>query len=354
MPSDGVRDLPDVSLFASSGFNGSFYIMCEADAGFFGSQEVCNLTTDTFVGLGGTSASAPTFAAMMTLVNQNQTAKGLGTRQGNANYVLYKLAAQSGATCNSTTAAATGNTCIFYDITKGNNSVPCWPNTPNCGAGALNSYGVLTDPNNPNNPAWTTTAGYDMATGLGTLNANNLVNAWSAATFTPSTTTLTNLSPVSVVHGQAVNVSATVAAQGGSGTPTGTVALMAAPAGKTVSVDDFALNNGTAAGTTTLLPGGTYNVTAHYPGDSSFGASDSAPVQVTVGKENSLDEGDADGVSLPQRQLLLNQHDSVWFDLLPAQRCEWYRGHSLRTESSGDPGGMSDGECEFHRQRQDS
>jgi hypothetical protein len=36
-----------------------------------------------------------------------------------------------------------------------------------------------------------------------------------------------------------------------------------------------------------LLPGGTYNVTAHYAGDSTFGASDSAPVQVTVGKENS-------------------------------------------------------------------
>ena len=67
-----------------------------------------------------------------------------------------------------------------------------------------------------------------MATGLGSVNANNLVNAWSAATFTPSTTTLTNLSPVNVVHGQAVNVSVTVAAQGGSGTPTGTVALMAA------------------------------------------------------------------------------------------------------------------------------
>jgi subtilase family serine protease len=47
VPSDGVRDLPDVSLFASNGFNGSFYIICEADAGFFGTQETCSLATDT-------------------------------------------------------------------------------------------------------------------------------------------------------------------------------------------------------------------------------------------------------------------------------------------------------------------
>lgn len=289
VPADGVRDQPDVSLFASAGFNGSFYIMCEEDAnGFFGTPAACSLTTDTFLGVGGTSASAPTFAAMMALVNQNQAAKGLDARQGNANYILYKLAAQSGASCNSTTAAATGNSCIFYDVTKGNNSVPCWPGTPNCGTATANGYGVLTDPNNSNSAAWTTTAGFDMATGLGTLNANNLVNAWSAATYTSSTTTLTNLSPVSIVHGQAVNVSATVAPQSGSGTPTGSVALMASPAGKNVSVDDFVLNNGIASGTTTLLPGGTYNVTAHYPGDSTFGASDSAPVQVTVGKEDSL------------------------------------------------------------------
>jgi hypothetical protein len=280
VPQDGVRDLPDVSLFASAGFNGSFYILCEADAGLFGSTETCSLTNDTFVGIGGTSASAPTFAGMMALVNEKT-----GARQGNANYVLYKLAAQNGASCNSTTAAATGNSCIFYDVTKGNNAVPCWPGTPNCGTAPTNGYGVLVDSNG--NPAWTTGPGYDLATGLGTLNANNLVNAWSAAAFTPSTTTLTNLSPVNIVHGQAVNVSATVAAKSGSGTPTGSVALMAAPTGQSKGIDDFPLINGAASGTTTLLPGGSYNVTAHYAGDATFGASDSAPVQVTVGKENS-------------------------------------------------------------------
>ncbi|MFZ0743555.1 MAG: protease pro-enzyme activation domain-containing protein [Terracidiphilus sp.] len=289
VPADGVRDQPDVSLFASVGFNGSFYIICEADFSPFGPlpgfQQVCSLTNNSFVGIGGTSASAPAFAGMMALVNQKVGAQGLESRQGNPNYILYKLAAQNGASCNSSTAAATGNSCIFYDITKGNDAVPCIAGTPNCGTGPPGGYGILVDSNG--NPAWTTGPGYDLATGLGSVNANNLVNAWSTASFTPSTTALTNVSPVNLVHGQVVTVSATVAAKSGGGTPTGMVALIATPANQNLGIGDFALVNGQASGTTTLLPGGTYNVTAHYAGDSTFGASDSAPTQVTVGKENS-------------------------------------------------------------------
>jgi len=289
VPSDGVRDLPDVSLFASvNSSSNSFYIICEADAGFFGIPETCSLKNFTFLGIGGTSASAPAFAGIMALVNQKMAAQGLSPRQGNANYVLYKLAEQNGASCNSSTVAVTGNSCIFYDITKGNNSVPCNPGTPNCGpAPAAGGYGVLVDPNNPGNPAWLTTTGYDLATGLGSVNANNLVNQWNTVSFTPSTTTLTNLSPASITHGQPVSVSVTVAPKSGTGTPTGTVALMATPTGQNLGIDVFPLNNGVASGTTTLLPGGTYNVTARYAGDPTFGGSDSAPVQVTVGKENS-------------------------------------------------------------------
>jgi subtilase family serine protease len=288
VPLDGVRDTPDVALFASNGFNNSFYIICEADAGFFGTQETCSLTNFTFVGVGGTSASAPAFAGIMALVNQKMQAQGLNPRRGNPNYILYKLAAQPGATCDSSTVALTGNSCIFYDITKGNNSVPCNPNTPECGPIPPNgASGVLVDPNNPANPAWLATTGYDMATGLGSVNVDNLVNQWASVTFTPSTTRLTNLSPASFTHGQPVSVSVTVAPQVGSGTPTGSVELMAAPTGQTLNAGVFPLTNGVASGTTALLPGGTYNVTAHYAGDATFGGSDSAPVPVTVGKENS-------------------------------------------------------------------
>jgi hypothetical protein len=291
VPQDGVRDMPDVSLFASAGFNGSAYIICEGDMTFFGIKQgyynPCSLANQSFWGIGGTSAAAPTFAGIMALVDQKTA-----SRQGNANYVLYSLAAQSGASCNSSTAetgaASSKNSCAFYDITNGNNSVPCAANSPNCGTAPADTFGILTDPANPSNPAWITTPGYDLATGLGSINAANLVTAWSAATFNPTVTTLTNLSPANLVHGQSVNVSVTVAPQSGAGTPTGQVALMAAPAGNSTGITDLPLVNGTATGTTALLPGGTYNVTAHYPGDGNFAASDSAPVQVTVSKENSL------------------------------------------------------------------
>ena len=279
---DGVRDSPDISLFASNGFNHSFYMLCEADAlqGF-----TCNIGSNyAFLAIGGTSASSPAFAGVMALVNQKT-----GSRQGNANYVLYKLAAQSGASCDSTAltnSQLTSNSCIFYDTTKGNNAVPCYF-SPNCGTPPPGGYGVLVDPLDGTTPAWTTTRGYDMATGLGTVNVANLVNKWTTATFTQSVTTISTLTPVSITHGQPVNVSVTVAPKTGTGTPVGTVALMGTVGGKPLALDNFALANGVAAGTTSLLAGGTYNVTAHYSGDGTYGGSDSAGVQVTVGKENS-------------------------------------------------------------------
>jgi hypothetical protein len=280
---DGVRDSPDVSLFASNGFNHSFYMLCEADAL---QPYSCNIGSQyAFLAIGGTSASSPAFAGIMALVNQKT-----GSRQGNANYVLYKLASQAGASCDSTALSSsqlTSNSCIFYDTTKGNNSVPCNFGSPNCGAAPSGGYGVLVDPNDGKTPAWTTTRGYDMATGLGSVNVANLVNKWSTATFSQSTTTLSNLSPVTVTHGEAVNVSINVASKSGAGTPSGSVSLMGSPNGTPLALDSFTLANGVATGTTQLLPGGTYDVTAHYTGDGAFGASDSAPVQVTVGKENS-------------------------------------------------------------------
>ena len=289
VPQDGVRDLPDVSLFASAGFNGTFYIICESDFSPFGPMpgwnQPCSLSTLNFVGLGGTSASAPAFAGMMALVNQKMAGGGENGRQGNANYELYKLAAQTGASCDSTGSGT--NSCIFHDVTKGNNSVPCYMNSPNCGTAVLGSFSVLVDPKDGTTPAWNATAGYDLATGLGTVDANNLVNAWGSVSVAQTTTTLTNVSPVNLAHGQPVNVSAAVAATSGSGTPTGSVALMATPANQAVSIDVFPLSGGVASGTTSLLPGGTYNVTAHYAGDGNFGASDSTAVQVTVSKEES-------------------------------------------------------------------
>src|ERR1019366_2592293 len=163
----------------------------------------CNLNTPyyDFVGVGGTSAGAPTFAGMMALVNQNMAVNqpALSARQGNANYVLYHLnASQNPSNCNSSLGPA--STCTFNDITKGNNSVPCIGGSYGCSntSSASGAYGVLEN-SNVNPPytltgylAWNTAPGLDLASGLGSVNAFNLVSNWPTAvgSFIPTTTTL--------------------------------------------------------------------------------------------------------------------------------------------------------------------
>lgn len=282
VPNDHVRDLPDLAMFASNGANGSFYVVCEADANGTSSTS-CDLNapyTD-FQGLGGTSVPTPAFAGIMALINQKT-----GERQGNANYVLYKLAAQSGASCTSNSGAVGNQSCIFYDIITGNNSVACISGSQDCNSGTTD-YGALVTSDSSTNTtlAWTTNAGYDLATGLGSVNATNLVNNWHTVTFTPSTTTL-SLSPTTITHGQPVQF--TVNVTGSSGTPQGSVTLEGAPANTRYGIANFALSGGAATGSTDLLPGGSYTVTARYGGSGTYGASASSPpISVTVGKESS-------------------------------------------------------------------
>jgi len=208
VPSANARDIPDVSIFAAAHNGGSFYIMCQSDAiRPASSSSSCNLSTpyNNFQAVGGTSVSAPTFAGIMALVNEKT-----GQRQGNANYVLYKLAAQSGASCASNAAMAAGanaSTCIFYDTVTGNNSVACKGGTPNCSSTTSGTTGILVTGTAPSQlAAWTTNAGYDLATGLGTVNAANLVNQWNSVHFTPTTTTLVISTATGITHGQSVNL----------------------------------------------------------------------------------------------------------------------------------------------------
>jgi hypothetical protein len=315
VPLDGHRDLPDVSLFASNGFNGTFYILCQSDASGTSS---CNLNDFgyTFQGAGGTSVSTPAFAGIMALVNQKQaTTQNPAPRQGNANYVLYQLfKTQTNATpalnCNSSAVPAAG--CTFNDVTHGNsamanssvgnNDVPCDGASLNCSSKSSGTNGVLVTTASPTTPAYSTTTGYDLATGLGSVNAANLVNNWGSVTFLPSTTTLSATvnggsvtSITGITHGTAVNLSSSVAAgQGAAGTPTGQVALMATPnptpgsSSVNLGIEALALgSNGTATGTGVILPGGQYNLTAHYPGDGTFGISDSTGIPVNITSEAS-------------------------------------------------------------------
>ncbi|HLZ42538.1 MAG TPA: Ig-like domain repeat protein [Candidatus Sulfotelmatobacter sp.] len=256
VPADGKRDLPDVSLFASNGFLGTFYLVCQSDM----TGGVCDL--NNLAGFGGTSVSSPAFAGIMALVNQET-----GERQGNANYILYKLAAQQPT--------------AFHDVPAGSTiAMPCVTGSPNCTTKtAGDSYGVLS--------GYSTTTGYDQATGLGSVDANNLVTKWSSVTLLPSVTTLSSLTPTTLTHGQSVSIKASVAPQSGTGTPTGQISLLGGPSNSTQPIGAFTLSSGSTSGSTEMLPGGSYSVTAHYPGDATYALSDSAPISVTVNPESS-------------------------------------------------------------------
>jgi subtilase family serine protease len=163
VPSGTARLVPDVSLTAA-GHDG--YVMEQEGALYL---------------VGGTSASTPSFAGLMAIVNQYT-----GTSNGNPNARLYALAAQTPS--------------IFHDVTAGGNAVPCAGGSPNCSAaapganvGKMNGYSAG--------------QGYDLATGLGSVNAYLLAtNFGGAAASGPS---IASLSP-NPMTGSAASQSLTV------------------------------------------------------------------------------------------------------------------------------------------------
>ena len=274
-PADGDRDLPDVSLLAGNGFYAATWVVC--------SDSVANGTGATapypdcantggqfsngtdFTGVGGTSASAPAFAGMLALAVQ-----ATGGRLGQADTVLYQLAKSHPG--------------YFHDITSGDNSVPCASGSANCGSnGFLSGYNAG--------------AGYDFATGLGSVDAAAIISNWKSVALGSTSTTLQINGATTAytgVHGANLTINAGVTGTGG--TPTGMVAVSDnanMTAGGTASGPQ---NNGQIAialaaglGSTTYsgLPGGSYQVTARYGGDTSFAASTSAPISVSISPEAS-------------------------------------------------------------------
>jgi hypothetical protein len=302
---DNHRYLPDVSLFASDGPQSkSFYVVCQADALPPGSSPSCAATGPfSFFGVGGTSASAPSFAGIIALIGQSEATAGRSRRQGNANLVLYKIAQTAANSCNSTTQPlAPPATCVFYDVTKGNNAVPCAGASPNCSSTVAGTNGVLVTVNGATKtPAFTAAAGtgipsYDLATGLGTVNVANLATAWGTAigAFKGSVTSLKingATTPVNITHGTAVTATVTVGPKSpATGIPTGDVSVLGpfSATQKNGGNNDGTLAGGTVTLNGVILPGGTYNATAHYAGDGTFASSDDLTgVPVVVGKENS-------------------------------------------------------------------
>jgi hypothetical protein len=184
-PSDGVRDIPDVALFASNGFWDAYYVVCWSNpntAAAVGGGFTCTGAPTTWAGFGGTSISSPIMAGIQALVNQKT-----GKRWGNPNTTYYALAnseytAKSSTACRSNTVNKTSNNCVFYDVTQGDNDVVCTSGKAgtltNCYKPSGDTYGVLSLSNSADQPAYGTNTGWDFASGIGSVNAWNLLTNW--------------------------------------------------------------------------------------------------------------------------------------------------------------------------------
>jgi subtilase family serine protease len=170
-PADGVRDLPDVSLFAANGLWTHSFVFCDSNDGGCtpGNPGAWDLA-------GGTSFSSPIMAGFMALVVQKT-----GSHQGDANINLYALANTEYGTsgnkgCNSALGGKVGATCVFHDVTVGDIDVNCRGNVNCYDPSGIN--GVLSVSSSSFEPAYKTGPGWDFATGLGTVDVKNLVNGW--------------------------------------------------------------------------------------------------------------------------------------------------------------------------------
>jgi len=130
VPSDGQRDVPDIALAAANDHD-PYNIIASGKA----------------AQVGGTSASAPVFAGILALLNQHLKENGAG----NINATLYGL--------------ALGSPAMFHDVVNNSNIVPCEFGTANCVNGEL---------------GYTAGIAYDLTTGLGSVDASNLVTGWNS------------------------------------------------------------------------------------------------------------------------------------------------------------------------------
>jgi uncharacterized protein (TIGR03437 family) len=235
VPNDNARDVPDLSLAASPDHDGYFVVTG-------GSLEI----------FGGTSVAAPSFAGITVLLNQYQVSKGIQSSpgQGNINPALYSLAQT--------------NPSAFHDVTTGNNIV-----TVAC------SHRAITCANSP--VGFYAGAGYDEATGLGSVDVYNLITGWNGTASTPTggsaaITLLANLR--TIAPSEVTYLTATVTGSDGL-TPTGSVTFEADGA----SIGSAALTGVGPTATATLavnggqLPLGNGTLTALYNGSSNVTAS---------------------------------------------------------------------------------
>jgi len=143
VPADGQRDVPDLALSSSADHDG--YLICSRSSCVTGYRK----SDQTLTVIGGTSTAAPTFAGIVALLVQQTNEP-----QGNVNPSLYSLAA------NSPNA--------FHDIITGDNMVPCTQGSKDCPASGMIGYSAG--------------PGYDLTTGLGSVDVGALAAAWNGPT----------------------------------------------------------------------------------------------------------------------------------------------------------------------------
>jgi len=181
--SDGKRDLPDFAIFAGDSTIQNFYSYCQSDlnlnASGAPSGDACSLASPflNIQGVGGTSVSAEVFAGIVALLNQST-----GSAQGLLNPNLYALAGQSWANCQS--GGAQTSACIFNQVSSGTIAMPCSAGQTAAdfatGCNILTNGDALAETTQSNGAlGYNADAGYNLATGLGSLNVASLVNQWN-------------------------------------------------------------------------------------------------------------------------------------------------------------------------------
>ena len=313
------RNQPDVSLFAANGLWNHFLLYCNSDPSDpFSGVSACTFSNsaDAYaLSGGGTSFVAPQLTGLMALIVQKT-----GQRQGVANYTLYGLAAQEYGTTNAPKAstlaacsgsakgAAVGSSCIFRDISNDTPSLqggtiasdiaqPCnFADVATCWEPSSMTYGITSVGNHPSteNDAYASNPGYDLATGLGSVNISNLVNGWNTLSPGFASTTALATSASSITPSGSVTLTATVTATGRGGTvaPAGVVEFFEGSTSGTLLGQGNISPNCTGSGAATACNGvatlillgsalnpGSNNIVAHFEGD---GANDSPSTSTAV------------------------------------------------------------------------
>jgi MYXO-CTERM domain-containing protein len=237
-PQDNARDLPDIALNASDVFFP--YVVSYSWTAADGTSMMPQ--PEALTAVGGTSCAAPSFAGILALVNQSLAMQNPSAPVGlgNANPMLYALAN------NPTTANA------FHDVTMGSNVVPCLQGSISCPTSPPYQFGYDAGP------------GYDLATGLGSIDAANLVAAFKL--LTPTSTALV-ASEMGTTEGSPIQLTATISSQATSTPLTGSVTFYYETFDDEGGIDlGGTLGTATIMATSTGTEGATATLTAKAPG----------------------------------------------------------------------------------------